>query len=76
MCYLFRVSIGDVVREVGVIHSDPLQIIIIVIGWVYFAAWSISFYPQVISHYCMSSIVYKYTFSAVYYLNNVLLFYR
>ena len=33
--------------RVTVVHSLPLNIIIIVVGWIYFVAWSISFYPQV-----------------------------
>lgn len=28
--------------------SKALHIISIIVGWMYFAAWSISFYPQVI----------------------------
>ena len=32
---------------VKVVHYKPLVIINAVIGWMYFVAWSISFYPQV-----------------------------
>ena len=47
--YLFILycSISLVGREVSVVHWAPLNIIIEIIGWIYFAAWSISFYPQV-----------------------------
>ena len=34
-------------RELSFVHSLPLNIIIAIVGWIYFAAWSISFYPQV-----------------------------
>ena len=34
-------------REVSFAHSLPLNIVIIVVGWIYFAAWTVSFYPQV-----------------------------
>lgn len=34
-------------REVVFVHSLPLNVVIDVVGWIYFLAWSISFYPQV-----------------------------
>ena len=34
-----------------VIHSNLINIINQVIGWIYFAAWSVSFYPQVIMNW-------------------------
>lgn len=34
-----------------VIHSSVISIINQVIGWIYFVAWSISFYPQVIMNW-------------------------
>ena len=34
-------------REVAFVHSLPLNVIIDVVGWIYFFAWSISSYPQV-----------------------------
>lgn len=40
-------SISLVAREVSVVHWAPLNIIIDIVGWIYFVAWSISFYPQV-----------------------------
>ena len=33
--------------KVHVVHSNSLVILNMVIGWIYFVAWSISFYPQV-----------------------------
>ncbi|XP_011358111.1 cystinosin isoform X2 [Pteropus vampyrus] len=40
-----------------VIHSNIISIINQVIGWIYFAAWSISFYPQVITNWSRKSVV-------------------
>ena len=34
-----------------VIHSNIVSIINQVIGWIYFVAWSVSFYPQVITNW-------------------------
>lgn len=34
-----------------VIHSNIISIINQVIGWIYFVAWSVSFYPQVIKNW-------------------------
>ena len=33
--------------KVHVVHSNSLVILNMVIGWIYFVAWSVSFYPQV-----------------------------
>ncbi|KAK2507033.1 hypothetical protein MC885_014645 [Smutsia gigantea] len=40
-----------------VIHSNVISIINQVIGWIYFAAWSISFYPQVIMNWRRKSVI-------------------
>lgn len=29
------------------IHSHEVLLVCVVVGWIYFAAWSVSFYPQV-----------------------------
>ena len=52
---IHREYIKLVKREVAFAHSLPLNIVIIVVGWIYFAAWSISFYPQVhtYTHTCV-----------------------
>ena len=47
--------------QVLVVHSKPLNIIIAVVGWIYFAAWTISFYPQVCVYFlCMHLCVLVY----------------
>uniref|UniRef100_A0A8D2L8M2 Cystinosin, lysosomal cystine transporter n=1 Tax=Varanus komodoensis TaxID=61221 RepID=A0A8D2L8M2_VARKO len=40
-----------------VIHSNVVRIIDQVIGWIYFLAWSISFYPQVFENWRRNSVV-------------------
>lgn len=40
-----------------VIHSNVVSIINQVIGWIYFVAWSVSFYPQVITNWRRKSVV-------------------
>ncbi|XP_057393036.1 cystinosin isoform X2 [Balaenoptera acutorostrata] len=41
----------------SVIHSNVVSIINQVIGWIYFVAWSVSFYPQVITNWRRKSVV-------------------
>ena len=51
-------SISLVGREVSVANWVQLNIVIEVVGWIYFVAWSISFYPQVsLSPYFLSAPV-------------------
>lgn len=40
-----------------VIHSNVVSVVNQVIGWIYFVAWSISFYPQVITNWRRKSVV-------------------
>lgn len=40
-----------------VAHSHTISIINQVIGWIYFVAWSVSFYPQVIKNYRRKSVI-------------------
>ena len=44
-----------VLIDVGL--SKTLDILIQVVGWIYFAAWSISFYPQIILNFTRKSVV-------------------
>lgn len=43
--------------DIRVVHSMPLYIINQVIGWLYFVAWSISFYPQAFLNWKRKSVV-------------------
>ena len=40
-----------------VIHSQTVEDISAVVGWIYFAAWSVSFYPQAYINYTRKSVV-------------------
>lgn len=44
LCY-FRSS--DAFVRVTLLHSNSLALVSVIVGWIYFAAWSISFYPQI-----------------------------
>ena len=37
--------------NVAIYLSDDINVLNDVIGWIYFAAWSVSFYPQVYENY-------------------------
>ncbi|KAM7410647.1 hypothetical protein PAMA_001876 [Pampus argenteus] len=40
-----------------VVHSNILSVISEVIGWIYFLAWSVSFYPQAVENWRRKSVV-------------------
>jgi cystinosin len=48
-------SIGDL--EITIVRLNWLIVFSSVIGWLYFVAWSVSFYPQVIENYWRRSVV-------------------
>lgn len=48
---------GSVLVTIRVVHSMPLTVVIAVIGWFYFVAWSISFYPQVYLNWKRHSVI-------------------
>ena len=58
--YSFKTSplleTGDYLR-MSVVHFPALEILATIIGWVYFAAWSISFYPQVFLNFYRRSVI-------------------
>ncbi|KAF7382018.1 hypothetical protein HZH66_013450 [Vespula vulgaris] len=43
--------------RVTVEKSDTIYHVSVVVGWIYFLAWSISFYPQIYSNYKRKSVV-------------------
>ncbi|XP_078411662.1 cystinosin isoform X2 [Cetorhinus maximus] len=60
--YLQNNSSSNMTRTLARIHflvvqSNALRIVCQVIGWIYFLAWSISFYPQVIENWKRKSVV-------------------
>lgn len=44
-------SKSDVYVAVAVVRSHVLSILVYIVGWIYFFAWSISFYPQIILNF-------------------------
>ncbi|KAL9951520.1 hypothetical protein ACROYT_G044195 [Oculina patagonica] len=58
-CYIQNTTDDDshVSFQIRVVHSMPLTIINAVIGWLYFVAWSISFYPQVYLNWKRQSVI-------------------
>lgn len=52
-----NVNVDDVFIRVTVLKNWGLDTFSIVIGWVYFVAWSISFYPQIYINYKRKSVI-------------------
>ncbi|KAL8596663.1 hypothetical protein ACOMHN_032605 [Nucella lapillus] len=50
-------DIQDAYVHISVVHSTALVTINAVIGWFYFVAWSISFYPQVYVNWKRKSVI-------------------
>ncbi|VDI76215.1 cystinosin [Mytilus galloprovincialis] len=55
-CFIYY-SLEKCFVRITLVHNKALVIINAVIGWIYFVAWSISFYPQVISNWKRKSVV-------------------
>ncbi|XP_055592852.1 cystinosin homolog isoform X2 [Uranotaenia lowii] len=51
------IDVAQAFIRVTVAHSDTLIIVAIVIGWIYFVAWTVSFYPQMIINFRRKSVV-------------------
>ncbi|XP_035727494.1 cystinosin homolog isoform X2 [Vespa mandarinia] len=51
------VHFSEAFVRVTVEKSDTIYHVSIVVGWIYFLAWSISFYPQIYSNYKRKSVV-------------------
>jgi len=43
--------------RVVVMKSHTLELLSTIIGWVYFAAWSVSFYPQIVDNFRRKSVI-------------------
>lgn len=52
-CYSFK----NVFLKVTVALSPVILHVSLVLGWLYFVAWSASFYPQIIDNYQRKSVV-------------------
>jgi len=51
------ISANDVYSTISVIHAYWISHVSDVVGWIYFVAWSISFYPQIILNFRRKSVV-------------------
>lgn len=43
--------------RITVMHSHAINVISYIMGWIYFAAWSVSFYPQIYINFKRKSVV-------------------
>lgn len=48
---------GDAFVRVVVMKSHTVELISTIIGWIYFAAWSVSFYPQIVDNFRRKSVI-------------------
>jgi cystinosin len=48
---------SDAFVRVTLQHSNELALVSVVVGWIYFVAWSISFYPQMYENWKRKSVV-------------------
>lgn len=51
------IGLSQEFMRITIVHSSPLVVINSIIGWIYFVAWSISFYPQVFENWRRKSVV-------------------
>ncbi|XP_059052510.1 cystinosin homolog isoform X2 [Achroia grisella] len=51
------VNLDTVFLRVTVMHSHAINVISYIMGWIYFAAWSVSFYPQIYINFKRKSVV-------------------
>jgi LCT (Lysosomal Cystine Transporter) family transporter len=47
----------DLFAEVSIGKSAAITLISVIVGWIYFAAWSASFYPQIVTNYNRKSVI-------------------
>lgn len=54
---MFYFSENSVFLRVTVMHSYIIKVVSYIMGWIYFAAWSVSFYPQIYINFKRKSVV-------------------
>jgi len=52
-----NVSFNKAFVRVTVMKSESVELISTIVGWIYFVAWSISFYPQIWDNYKRKSVI-------------------
>nr|BAH71649.1 ACYPI006713 [Acyrthosiphon pisum] len=55
--YPASIKSSDAFVRVTLQHSNELALFSVVVGWIYFVAWSISFYPQMYENWRRKSVV-------------------
>jgi hypothetical protein len=50
-CICYFSSQEEAFLTAEVIKSRAISVLVIATGWIYFTAWSISFYPQIVLNY-------------------------
>ncbi|XP_014667070.1 PREDICTED: cystinosin-like isoform X2 [Priapulus caudatus] len=50
-------SLENAFIRITVVHNNALVTLSAVIGWIYFAAWSVSFYPQIVENFRRKSVI-------------------
>ncbi|KAG6465125.1 hypothetical protein O3G_MSEX014947 [Manduca sexta] len=51
------VNMDSIYLRITVMHSNAINVISYIMGWIYFAAWSVSFYPQIYINFKRKSVV-------------------
>ncbi|CAH0728969.1 unnamed protein product, partial [Brenthis ino] len=51
------VNLDSVFLRITVMHSHAINVISYIMGWIYFVAWSVSFYPQIYINFKRKSVV-------------------
>jgi len=52
-----NVSSDEAFVRVSVMKSDSVELISTIVGWIYFVAWSVSFYPQIWDNFKRKSVI-------------------
>ncbi|XP_045525167.1 cystinosin homolog isoform X2 [Pieris brassicae] len=51
------VKLDSIFMRITVMHSKAIYVISYIMGWIYFVAWSVSFYPQIYINFKRKSVV-------------------
>jgi len=52
-----NISTSSAFVRVTVMKSETIELLSVIIGWVYFVAWSVSFWPQIIENFRRKSVI-------------------
>lgn len=71
---IFLISPLNNIFRLDVIHSNLIEIIISIVGWIYFVAWSLSSYPQLILNWKTKEYFYIHNLILIFYDFNFVIF--